>query len=214
MPKISAPTLGEHRAETIDRLLDAFGDLVLAHGFADVSLSDVAAKAGLARTAIYNYYPDRDALLLAWTDREVSRTVGSLERQVAEADTFAEKLEIFVRAQLEEFALRHLPPGMEAVHLLSPEVQGRLRKHIEPVERILRTILAEGADAGEFIRGNPDALVPMVMACIGTERVPLATRTHTIKDASERVCAFLLRALAPPAAAGGARTSKRSRGGR
>lgn len=195
MPKISAATLGQHRAATIDRLLDAFGELVLTRGYADVSLSDVASEAGLARTAIYNYYPDRESLLFAWTDREVGRTIDALGRDVAAAPTCAQKLQLFVRQQLSDFETRHLPPGKEVMQFLGPDSYGRFMRHIEPLESIAREIVVAGVSSGEFAAIDPDEAVPLVMACIGSERVPLATGTHDVATATDRVTAFILRAL-------------------
>ncbi len=196
MPKISARTLEEHRTETMDRLLDAWSELVKARGYAEVSLADVAAQAGLARTAIYNYFPDREALLFAWTDREVRRSMSILEGEIAQAESSAEKLRIFVHLQLVDFANRHLPPGQEVMQFLRPETYSRFMEHIEPVERILRNIIEEGIAAKEFVAGTDvDATLPMVMACIGAERGPVAARKHSVDDATERVTGFLLRAM-------------------
>lgn len=195
MPKITAPTLEAHRAATLDRLLDAFGELVLKRGFAEVSLADVAAQAGLARTAIYNYFPDREALLFAWTDREVKRTIAILEGEVAAAESSAEKLRIFVHQQLLDFSKRHLPPGQEVMQFLKPETYERFMGHIEPVERLARAIVSEGIEAGELAEVDPGEVVPMILACIGAERHPIAQGTHDVDDATDRVTSFLLRAL-------------------
>jgi len=197
VPKISAPTLEAHRAATIDRLLDAFGELVMSKGYATVSLADVAGHAGLARTAIYNYFPDRESLLFSWTEREVTRSLAILEGEVAQANTHAEKLRIFVRLQLLDFASRHLPPGQEVIQFLQPETYGRFMQHLEPVERILSDILSEGSSAGEFADVDPADTVPMMMACIGAERGPIASRTRSVDEATDRVTDFLLRALSP-----------------
>lgn len=195
MPKITAPTLQAHRAETIDKLLDAWGDLVMAKGFDAVSLADVAAKAGLARTAIYNYFADREALLFAWTDREVRKTLDTLETELAKADSFSEKLRIFIRSQLVEFGRRHLPPGKEVVQFLRPETYGNFMDHIEPLDKVLRDVIARGIDAKEFSNVDPADTARMVMACIGAERVPLATGAADVDDSSRRVSEFVLRAL-------------------
>lgn len=195
MPKITAATLGEHRAETIDRLLDAWGDLVLSRGYDAVSLADVALHAGLARTAIYNYFPDRESLLFAWTDRELKNTMETLQQTLAKAESSAEKMRLFVRMQLEAFTSRHLPPGKEVVQFLGPEVYKRFRDHIQPLESILRDILTQGAEHGEFAEIDADSTVSMVMACIGAERGPLSTGAHDLEEATERVATFLLRAV-------------------
>lgn len=172
----------------------------MTRGYEGASLADVAAKAGLARTAIYNYFPDKDSLLFAWTDREVRRTLAILDQEIAEAPTHAEKLRAFIRLQLVDFASRHLPPGHEVIQFLQPETYHRFMSHIEPVERVLRSIIEEGMRSGEFVDADPESMVPMVMACIGSERAPLASRAHTVEDATDRVAAFVLRALTPPGA--------------
>lgn len=195
MPKISASNLHEHRISVTDRLLDAYGELVRSKGYEGVSLADVAAQAGIARTAIYNYFADRESLLFAWTDREVERTLGELASQVAAAPTGPEKIRVFVRLELESFTASHLPPGQEVIHFLGPDTYKRFMNHIEPVEKMLREILETGVEAGEFADVDPEAMIPMVLACVGAERAPLTTGEHDLDEATERVTSFLLRAL-------------------
>lgn len=195
MPKISARTLEEHRAATNDKLLDAFGELIMTKGYDGVSLADVAQQAGLARTAIYNYFPDRETLLCAWTDREVASQLHVLTESLAGAENCGEKLRRWVRMQFDAFTTQHLPPGQEVFQMISPEAYQRLRAHIEPLERTLHAIIQEGGATGEFAQADPETSVPLVMACIGSERLPLATKQHDIDEATDRVTAFLLRAL-------------------
>ena len=214
VPKISAETLEKHRAETIDKLIDSFGRLVMEQGYADVSLADVAQDVGLARTAIYNYFPDRESLLFAWTDREVVRAIEAMKRQIDEAPDSATKLRVFVRLQLADFASRHLPPGQEVIQFLKPETYGRFMQHIEPIERLLRGILAYGSETGEFGAVNHDDVVPLVMACVGSERGPLAAGAHDVEEATNRVTDFVLRALDADASAGTKRPVPRKRASR
>lgn len=195
MPKINAPTLAAHRAETHDALLEAWGALVLERGYDEVSLSHVAKAVGLARTAIYNYFPDREAMLFAWTDREVQRTMEQLEKELAEATSSAQKLAAFVRVELESFKDSHLQPGREVVHLMGPEAFSKFMEHIEPVEKILRQILDEGLEGGEFQGVDASEVMPMTMATIGAERGPMASGSATVAEAADRVTRFLLRAL-------------------
>jgi AcrR family transcriptional regulator len=195
MPKISASSLAAHRAGMVDRLLDAFGELLTTKGYDGVSLAAVAGAAGLARTAIYNYFPDRESILVAWTDREVQRTIEATEAQLAHASSSTEKIRTFVRFQLEAFATAHLPPGQEVAQLLGPETYQRFMSHVAPLEGVLKDILAEGVASKEFLDVDPVTTVPMVLACMGAERVPLATKSHDLEEASERVTGFILRAL-------------------
>lgn len=215
MPKISAPTLHEHRTGTIERLLDAWGELVMAEGYDRVSLADVAGQVGIARTAIYNYFPDKETLLFAWTDREVQRTITRMQEKIAEAETSAEQLRIAVRLQLESFTDRHLPPGQEVMQLLRRDAYERFMQHLAPLETTLRQLVEDGLEAGEFSAVDPATAVPLILGCIGAERGPLSTGQHDVDEATERVSAFLLRALGvsedPPAKSKPAKRGKRRR---
>lgn len=195
MPRISAENLEAHRAETTDRLLDAWSELVLERGYDGVSLADVAKRIGLARTAVYNYFSDREELLFAWTDREVKRTLDLLQKRLTELDSALEKLHEFVVVELESFEASHLPQGQEIVHFLGADVWQRFMEHVQPVEVILREILEEGVEAGEFEDAPVEQTLPMVMACIGAERGPLAAGKASVDEATERVMSFLERAL-------------------
>jgi AcrR family transcriptional regulator len=195
VPKIKAATVEEHRLATIDRLLDAFGSLVLERGYTGLSFADIAQAAGLARTAVYNYFPDLESMLFAWTEREVANAMAALEGEVRGAETSAEQLRIFVKHQLQGFATRHLPPGQEVMRFLNPETFGRFMSHIEPLERIVSEIIKRGLENGEFKGTDAETAVPMVMACIGTKRGEVASDASTLDSATDQLTSFLLRAL-------------------
>lgn len=197
VPKIKAATVEEHRLATIDRLLDAFGSLVLERGYTGLSFADIAQAAGLARTAVYNYFPDIESMLFAWTEREVANAITELEGEVASTGTAAEQLRIFVRHQLKGFATRHLPPGQEVMRFLNPETFGRFMSHIQPLERIVNGIIEGGLERGEFAGTDAATAVPMVMACIGTKRGEVASDPSTLDDATDKLTSFLVRALSP-----------------
>jgi AcrR family transcriptional regulator len=71
MPRITAPTVAEHAARQEAAVVRAAAELFAERGVSDVSLGDVAARAGLARNSIYRYFPDRAHLLAAWFRREL-----------------------------------------------------------------------------------------------------------------------------------------------
>jgi AcrR family transcriptional regulator len=66
MPRISAPTVAEHSAQQEAAVLAAAARLFAERSPGSVSLADVAAEAGLARSSIYRYYPDKAHLVAAW----------------------------------------------------------------------------------------------------------------------------------------------------
>jgi len=63
MPKISAPTVVEHRARQRAALLDAAKDIALDEGHQAVTFAAVAARSGLARNSVYEYFDSPQDLL-------------------------------------------------------------------------------------------------------------------------------------------------------
>jgi AcrR family transcriptional regulator len=56
MPKIQAPTVALHRELRRQQLIDAAMELALSDGAQSITVAAVAAKAGLARSSIYEYF--------------------------------------------------------------------------------------------------------------------------------------------------------------
>ena len=65
MPKISAPTVAEHRAAQRAALIRAAGQILTDAGVAGVIPRAVAERAGLARSSFYEYFSSRDDILAA-----------------------------------------------------------------------------------------------------------------------------------------------------
>lgn len=71
MPRIAAETVAEHVANQEAAVIAAASRLFAERGVAAVTLADVAAEVGLARTSLYRYYPDKAHLLAAWFHTEM-----------------------------------------------------------------------------------------------------------------------------------------------
>ena len=66
MPKIIGGSLHEHREQTRQRLFTALSTLMSERGFDAISFADIAAAAGVGRTAVYNHFSDKEALLMGF----------------------------------------------------------------------------------------------------------------------------------------------------
>lgn len=193
MPKIIGTSLAEHRQQTRRRLFDALSSLMAEQGFDAVSLADIAAAAGVGRTAVYNHVPDKETLLLAFIEDETARYVAGLEEALAGVDNPEEQLRIYVRQQVSLERDYRLAPGPDLRSVVSPETLGRLRDHAVHVEQILRRILASGVASGRFPDQELDTVVPLVNACLrGRSTPPDGASRESADDATE---AFVLRAV-------------------
>ncbi|MEV0587643.1 TetR/AcrR family transcriptional regulator [Nonomuraea sp. NPDC050310] len=196
MPRITAATIGEHRAQTRDRILQAVSRLSRVQGIDAISMTDVASEAGITRTVLYNYYPDKAALLLAFTERVTHYFIESFERELPADASPAERLRAFVRLQLAGLLAHPHPGAADLSATLGPDAYQQLAEHVAPMQAILVGIIADGVESGDFHAPDVPATARMVLAVIGAERVPLISGTIALEDASAMVTGFVLRALA------------------
>ncbi|MFG1695471.1 TetR/AcrR family transcriptional regulator [Nonomuraea sp. NPDC049309] len=195
MPRISAATIGEHRAQTRDRILQAVSRLSRVQGIDEISMTDVANEAGITRTVLYNYFPDKAALLLAFTERVTQYFIESYERELPEEASPAERLRAFVRLQLAGLLAHPHPGAADLSAALGPDAYQRLAEHVAPMQQVLVDILESGIETGDFRVLDVAATARMVLAVIGAERVPLISGDVTVETAGELVSEFVLRAI-------------------
>lgn len=199
MPRIRADTVVAHRELMWSQLLDAFGDLLADKGYADMTLADVAARAGMARNTIYNYVTDKEALLMAYIGRAVELFVGQLRVEMDTLKDAKERLAWLIRQQMHQFLAEPgggPDSGMLEGNALGPAAHVDLQQRFQPLHTLLSEIVSAGIATGEFrADADADVVVPMVFAVMGSERLPVGTHQHDPDEAAERVTAFVLRAL-------------------
>ena len=93
MPKLWTDTVGEHRRAVQDATMDATARLVAEHGLTSVTMSQIAAEAGIGRATLYKYFPDITAILTAWHERQVSAHLDQLTRITSQPGTPGRRLE-------------------------------------------------------------------------------------------------------------------------
>ncbi|WP_440102804.1 TetR/AcrR family transcriptional regulator [Streptosporangium sp. H16] len=195
MPRISAATIGEHRVQTQDRILRAVSRLSRDQGIDAISMTDVANEAEITRTVLYNYFPDKAALLLAFTERVTHYFIDSYERELPGRASPAERLRVFIRLQLDGLLAHPHPGPADLSAALGPDAYQRLADHVEPMQRILKGIIDSGVSSGDFQVPDVAAAARIILAVIGAERVPLLGGEVTPEEAEKIVSGFVLRGL-------------------
>jgi len=166
MPKIIGGSLHEHREQTRQKLFAALSTLMAEQGFDAITLADIAHAAGVGRTAVYNHFPDKEALLLGFITHETEQYTATLQRALDDIDDPVEQLRAYVRAQAQLKRVYHVAPGPELRSVLSRGTQARVREHVVVVEQLLRQILAAGVASGALPDQDLDVTVPLVNACL------------------------------------------------
>jgi AcrR family transcriptional regulator len=101
VPKLWTETIEAHRQAVRDATLDTTAALVAERGLRSVTMSEIAEVTGIGRATLYKYFPDVDAILRAWHERQISSHL----RQLAEARDQAGDPGSRLEAVLEAYAL-------------------------------------------------------------------------------------------------------------
>lgn len=98
MPRIDAPTLAEHREQRRDALLDAASSVMRESG--TVTMSAVAERTGLSRTAVYEYYRSSADLIADVLVDELAAWIDHLAEAIDGIEDPRERLVTWIRAAL------------------------------------------------------------------------------------------------------------------
>lgn len=193
MPKIIGGSLHQHREQTRDRIFDALAELLESEDFSDLTFSMIAKAAGVGRTAMYNHFPDKDALLIEFAMHETRDYLTHLREGIAGATSTTEAIELYVRTQLNLSKSFHMPQGSMrgGVHpsSLTPETGQRMREHVVMIEDVLRDILTAGVARGEL---SADLDVDQSVRIVNSL---LIGRSVTSEAESQALLAFVARGL-------------------
>jgi AcrR family transcriptional regulator len=190
VPKLWTETIEAHRAAVRDAALDTAAALAAEHGVASVTMSQIAEQTGIGRATLYKYFPDVEAILVAWHQRQIARHLAQLGEIAAQRSTARDRL----RAVLEAYALivHEMPQGTELAALLH---QG---EHIAAAQRQLREfiggLIADAAKAGD-LRGD---IAPGELASYCLHALTAAGSLPSA-DAVRRLVTLTMAGLRPPA---------------
>ncbi|MDO2933469.1 TetR/AcrR family transcriptional regulator [Paeniglutamicibacter sulfureus] len=153
MPKLWSETIDAHRQAVRGAVLDAAAALVADHGLMSVTMSKIAERTGIGRATLYKYFPDVEAILTSWHQRQVhdhlvhlagvrDSAIGPLERLRAVLEAYA--LIIFRHGGEGPAALlhqgTHVAQAQEHLIVFLEDLvteaanAGALRKDLTPVE--------------------------------------------------------------------------------
>jgi AcrR family transcriptional regulator len=187
VPRLWNETIEAHRREVHQAILDTTAALVEQHGLRSVTMSQIAEETGIGRATLYKYFPDVEAILVAWHERQISGHLEQLAQLRDEAGGGGDRLE----AVLEAYALiRHEHHGSDLAALLHQgEHVARAHEHLR---HFIRDLLSEAAKVGA-VRADvaPDELAYYCLHAL------TAASTLPSKAAVRRLVAVTLAGLRP-----------------
>ena len=172
MPRIIGETLEDHRKKTRQQLFDALSRLLQTSTFESLTMAKIAQEAGVGRTAVYNHFQDKEALLLAFIAYETGQYSVRLNRALAGVSSPIKMLRIYIREQLTLGSSYHLAPGLDLRRQVSNETSSELHLHAQIVENILRQILRKAINEGTLPPQNLPVAISMVNASLAGRSLP------------------------------------------
>ena len=190
VPKLWNETIQAHRREVRDAILDATAALVAELGLLSVTMSQIAERTGIGRATLYKYFPDVEAILLAWHERQIASHLDELAGARDQAGSASERLQ----AVLETYALiaheshGHHDSELAALLHRDDRVAGAERQVQEMISDLLIQVAATG-DLRDDV--PPDELASYCLHALS------AARSLPSKTAVRRLVTVTLAGLRP-----------------
>ena len=191
MPRLWNQTIEAHRAAVREATLDTAAALVAQHGLTSVTMSAIAEQTGIGRATLYKYFPDVEAILLAWHERQISGHLQLLAEARDQATGAGQRLQ----AVLEAYALisheSHRHHDTELAAFLHRD--GRVARAEQQLRGMIQDLLTEGDRAGE-VRDDvaADELAGYCLSAL------TAASSLPSKTAVRRLVTVTLAGLRPP----------------
>lgn len=160
MPRISEPTVAAHRAARERALLDAAHALLLETGEAP-ALGRVAARAGLARSSVYQYFGSSRDLLRAMVRDIYPRWVERIAAAMAAAPTPAERILAYAEANVRLVAegAHAVAAALAALEPSEAVDEDAARMHRELQQPLVETLTSLGVASPEEVAALVSAVV-------------------------------------------------------
>jgi AcrR family transcriptional regulator len=166
MPRIRAETIGAHKEQTRAEVLDAAESLFGVQGFAATSLGEIADVVGVGRTTLYEYFKNKDDLLVDLVETRVppvlERIVAALPDDLGPCDRLAHLLEACLASVVEspQFGLIIIRAGRK----LPQEKQERMWGALDAVYDEIVRLCEAGIESGDIASYSEPRLLARAVA--------------------------------------------------
>jgi AcrR family transcriptional regulator len=121
MAKVTADHIEARKKQIIQAAWDCFAE----NGYYQTKMADIARKAGLSAGAIYRYFPGKEAILNAISERSLEHDIDLMERARSSEEEPIAALELLYLA----LRLQYQDPGFKTVARVHFELQPELLRN-------------------------------------------------------------------------------------
>jgi len=146
-----------------DQIAEAFERQVAAVGYTKANLDEVSRELHISKKTIYVHFDGKREIYGYVVEKQAAREQAKLRGMVANLPTNRQRVEALLKFVIAS-ARAHIAETSEEEWLAEYEVAADAFRKANG--DLLREIVAEGIDAGEFIPGDADLVEKMVAAMV------------------------------------------------
>jgi AcrR family transcriptional regulator len=166
MVRIKREERAQVMGQTRQRLLEAAAEEFARSGYLGANINTISTTAGFAKGTIYNYFPSKQALLLAAIDATAQQHLAFIAEQVRPEPDPARRLEQFYRTGF-EFVTRYLSQARMLFNTINGPDE-LFKAHVfdayQPLfQFVADEILVPGIQQGIFRKVDPAAMAMLLM---------------------------------------------------
>jgi AcrR family transcriptional regulator len=170
-------SMGRRRALGTQDLIDAAARVFERRGYADATLDDIAAEAGVSKPTVYQYVASKQRLLETIVEQAIYPLRDGIDQIVQSTASASGKLEAYVRLHVNSAARyrAYYLVLMADQHQLSPQGLRNYQSWARQVNHSAAQLLAQGVDEG-LIR--PDIDIPIAVNLLNSALTSIARWYH------------------------------------
>lgn len=180
-----SPSQARSRA-TVDAILTAAARVFVSLGYAGATTNHIAARAGVSVGSLYEYFPNKDAMLVALLERHVGEAEAILERTAAAVAESRLDLRGAVSCFVDAMVALHArDPALHRLLFEEAPLPARVRRRIGGLEdRVVAFVEAFLAGQPRFRR--PDAALA---ARVAVQTIEALTHTLVLREKDADIAA-------------------------
>jgi AcrR family transcriptional regulator len=188
----------QQRSEaTVEAILQAAAQVFERHGYAAGTTNRIAERAGVSIGTLYQYFPNKDAILVALVHRHLAESTAALGPHLQRLNSGADFDDVLPGIVHAMVAMHALAPGLHRVLFEETPLPSTLRAELDELEDQLVDVAAEALATDPSTTPNDPRLTARVMisAIEGlTHRLVLRPPPNIAPDAIANEITNLVRA--------------------
>lgn len=174
------------RNEQRQRILDAATTMFARKGLTDTKMTEIASAAGISYGLAYHYFTNKEAIFAYLVEEALEGALALTQRMKELTASPQERIHQFLTETF--IGLQHEPEVFLLVlqaltnETVPQEVREMAQRQAQEVRVLLKLLILQGQEAGEFVAGDPGRIATLFLACLQGLSTEVALRHHVPED--------------------------------